>query len=57
MNHCKSCTDRQIGCHDKCPAYKTYRAKVDKANANRYAVREVDDYVRTLIVNNRRRGE
>ena len=30
---CKGCTDRYIGCHGSCEAYKSYKEEVAKAKA------------------------
>jgi hypothetical protein len=32
---CKGCTERYLGCHDKCEKYKNYRKELDEKNANR----------------------
>lgn len=29
---CYKCTDREIGCHDKCSKYRKYRKVIEKAN-------------------------
>ena len=32
---CARCTTRTLGCHDRCAAYKEYRAKLDAYNEAR----------------------
>ena len=29
---CKNCTDRTLGCHDRCEYYKAYKADLKKRN-------------------------
>ena len=29
---CKNCERRELGCHDNCPDYLTYRAELDEVN-------------------------
>lgn len=31
MCACKGCTERQLGCHDRCPHYAEYRSRLDAA--------------------------
>ena len=33
-NACYHCKRRHLNCHDDCPDYKEFRAKVEKAAAN-----------------------
>lgn len=32
---CKGCTDRYLGCHDKCESYKAYKKELDDFNKKR----------------------
>lgn len=46
---CKDCEDRDLTCHDDCPKFKRYRAKIDKANKARRAETEISTYTYNSI--------
>ena len=41
---CKNCTERHLGCHDKCEDYKKFRKECDKRIENRNKQRKLNDY-------------
>lgn len=41
---CKDCPDRNPGCHSTCAAYISYRAELDKINAEKNENKKFEDF-------------
>lgn len=46
---CKGCSDRVLGCHASCGAYKNFKGEVDRVNRNRA------EYMRERTLDNQHR--
>jgi hypothetical protein len=44
VNECMTCSDRHMGCHSNCEAYKRYCAEVAKIRSERRKERVIDGY-------------
>lgn len=47
MQSCKDCTRRYVGCHERCTAYKDYKAVLDKKKGR--ASTEYQEYTSEVL--------